>query len=157
MIPYSLAARPSVFSAKKGSQYIEDSYPILKFLALFLLSMEEGKEGEELRKEPAKDYYAGYYWGSNPYTSADSLSGRKSDGELINDIIEKLKKNSKINSSEIQISVTDSVAALNGSVATYEERRLVAEEVWNVAGVVKVLNELRVTDPETAGPSRTVH
>jgi BON domain len=121
------------------------------------LSMEERKEGEELRREPAKDYYAGYYWGNNPYTSTDSLSGRKSDGELRNDIIERLKDNSKINSSEIQISVTDSVATLNGSVATYEERRLVAEEVWNVAGVVKVLNELRVTDPETAGPSRTSH
>jgi osmotically-inducible protein OsmY len=114
--------------------------------------MEERNGGEELRKEPAKDYYAGYYWGNNPYTSEEGLSGRRTDDQLRSIINDTLKNNNRINSAHIQISVTDSIVTLSGTVSTYDERRLIGEEVWNVSGVVKVLNELQVTDPETAGP-----
>lgn len=47
----------------------------------------ERDEEEEPRKEAAKDYYAGYYFGNNPYTSSEDLPGRKSDEELKKDVI----------------------------------------------------------------------
>jgi hypothetical protein len=48
-------------------------------------------EEEEPRKEPSKDYYTGYYFGNNPYTSAEELPGRKNDKELRDDVIQRLK------------------------------------------------------------------
>jgi osmotically-inducible protein OsmY len=109
---------------------------------------------EESRKEPAEDLYAGYYWGNHPYESY-KMPGRKSDEELKNSILERLRKNNtKINSTSINITVLNSAVTVNGFVKTYEERRLVSWEVWNVPGVAKVLNELQVIEPETCGPSK---
>jgi BON domain len=115
--------------------------------------MEEQKKGEEPRKEPSEDYYSGYYWGNNPYDSS-TVAGRKSDEELKNSIIENIKKNNDINSSKIEVSVNNSTVILKGVVETYEERRLTGQAAWNVPGVSKVLNDLQVVKPETAGPSR---
>jgi hypothetical protein len=115
--------------------------------------MEEQKKGEEPRKEPSEDYYSGYYWGNNPYDSS-TVAGRKSDEELKNSIIENIKKNNDTNSSKIEVSVNNSTVILKGVVETYEERRLTGQAAWNVAGVSKVLNDLQVAKPETAGPSR---
>jgi hypothetical protein len=44
---------------------------------------------------------------------------------------------------------------LIGHVNTYEQRRSIGQEVWNISGVVKVLNDLQVTNPQTSGPSKT--
>jgi hypothetical protein len=115
--------------------------------------MEEQKRGEEPRKEPSEDYYSGYYWGNNPYDSS-TVAGRKSDEELKNSIIENIKKNNNINSSKIEVSVNNSTVILKGVVETYEERRLAGQAAWNVSGVSKVLNDLQVARPETAGPGR---
>jgi BON domain len=110
-------------------------------------------EEQEPRKETAADYYAGYYWGNEPYESYD-LPGRKADSELKGSILERLRLSCEsILLSSIVVSVEDSIVILTGHVKTYKERRLVAQEVWRTCGVVKVLNELRVTEPETAGPS----
>lgn len=114
--------------------------------------MEEQEKGREPRNE-AKDYYAGYYWGNNPYDSSE-ISGSKSDEELKHSIRENLRKNNKINSDSIDVSVNNATAILNWSVKTYEERRLAGQEAWNMTGVVKVLNDLQVAEPETAGPSK---
>ena len=46
---------------------------------------------EAARKQPARDSYAGYYWGNDPYESYE-MPGRKTDEELKNIIIERLKK-----------------------------------------------------------------
>jgi osmotically-inducible protein OsmY len=54
----------------------------------------------------------------------------------------------------ITISVDNGTVVLTGRVKTYKERRLVGQEVWLTCGVVKVLNELHVSEPETAGPSK---
>jgi hypothetical protein len=75
---------------------------------------------QENREDPAKDLYAGYYWGLDFIT----------------------------------ISVNNEIVILTGHVRTYEKRRLIGEEVWNTPGVARVLNELQVTDPETAGRGR---
>jgi BON domain len=115
--------------------------------------MEEQKKGEEPRKEPSEDYYSGYYWGNNPYDSS-TVAGRKSDEELKNSIIENIEKNNNIDSSKIEVSVNNSTVILKGFVETYEERRLAGQAAWNVSGVSKVLNDLQVAKPETAGPGK---
>jgi osmotically-inducible protein OsmY len=115
--------------------------------------MEERKKGNEFTKKPREDSYSGYYWGNEPYDSS-KIPGRKSDEELKNDIDQNLHNNNNINSSRIEVYVDNSAVTLKGSVKTYEERRLAGQEAWNTAGVLKVLNELQVLEPETAGPSK---
>ena len=111
-------------------------------------------EEQEPRKEIAQDYYAGYYWGNDPYESYD-LPGRKSDGELKRNVLERLRVNGGgIPLDSIAISVDNGIVILTGHVKTYKERRLIGQEVWRTCGVVKVLNELQVSEPETAGPSK---
>jgi len=113
-------------------------------------------EEQEPRKEMAEDYYAGYYWGNEPYESYN-LPGRKTDSELKSSILERLRLScSDIVLDSIAFSVEDGIVILTGHVKTYKERRLVGQEVWRTCGVVKVLNELQVTLPETAGPSRVL-
>jgi hypothetical protein len=53
--------------------------------------MLECDERQEPRKEIAQDYYAGYYWGNDPYESYQ-MPGRKSDSELKSSILERLSK-----------------------------------------------------------------
>jgi osmotically-inducible protein OsmY len=111
-------------------------------------------EEQEPRREMAEDYYAGYYWGNEPYESYD-LPGRKTDNELKSSVLERLRLTcDAISLGSIAISVEDGIVILTGRVKTYKERRLVGQEVWRTCGVVKVLNELQVTEPETAGPSK---
>lgn len=113
------------------------------------------KEREEPRKEPAKDYYAGYVFGSHPYTSSE-LPGRKSDEELKEDIIFNIRKNLGSEGSNISVSVFDATVTLSGKVKTYDDRSLAGQTAWDTPGVVKVLNDLDVTEPDTAGPKRRI-
>jgi hypothetical protein len=41
---------------------------------------------------------------------------------------------------------------LNGTVKTFQERRIIGEAIWKVPGVFKILNLLKVSNPKTAGP-----
>ena len=109
----------------------------------FYYEKESGKMGSE-------DYYTGYYWGNHPYES-DELARRINDEDLKSSILEHLRKNNMM-SSDIVIHVKDGVVILIGHAKTYAQRHLIAYEVWNTYGVVKVLNDLQVTDPEAAGP-----
>jgi osmotically-inducible protein OsmY len=108
---------------------------------------------EAARKQPARDLYAGYCWGNDPYESYE-MPGRKTDEELKNIIIERLRKNEKIDLDFITILVNNETVILTGRVRTYQKRRLIGEEVWNTPGVARVLNDLQVTEPETAGPGK---
>jgi osmotically-inducible protein OsmY len=110
-------------------------------------------ETQEPRREVAQDYYAGYYWANDPYESHD-LPGRRSDSELERSILERLHKTCSPLMDSIVISVRNGIVVLTGHVKTYNERRLVGQEVWLTCGVVKVLNELRVSEPGTAGPGK---
>jgi osmotically-inducible protein OsmY len=101
----------------------------------------------------SEDYYAGYYWGNHPYES-NELPGSVNDEDLKSSIVEYLRKNSMMRS-DMMLHVKDGMVILMGHVNTYEQRRSIGQLVWNISGVVKVLNDLQVTDPETAGPSRT--
>ena len=113
------------------------------------------KERDEPRKEPAKDYYAGYVFGSHPYTS-NELPGRKSDEELKKDILSNISKKLGSQGNNINVSVFDATVTLSGVVKTYDDRSLAGQTTWNTPGVVKVLNDLDVTEPDTAGPKRRI-
>jgi hypothetical protein len=101
------------------------------------------------REEPADDYYAGYYWGNDPYSSAQ-MPGHKSDEELKNDVLSNL---AETDLSQISVSVTNAVAILTGTVKDYEQKRKAGAEAWRTSGIARVLNNLQVSNPETAGPS----
>jgi len=107
-------------------------------------------ENERKGEEPADDYYAGYYWGNDPYSSAQ-MPGRKSDEELKNDVLSNL---AETDLSQINVSVTNAVAILTGTVKDYEQRRKAGAEAWRTSGIARVMNNLRVSNPETAGPSK---
>jgi osmotically-inducible protein OsmY len=94
--------------------------------------------------------------GNNPYSCTEELAGRKSDEDLKYDVTDNLKKNINIDLSNVEIRVFDSSVTISGRVKTYELKRLIGKEVRETKGVVKVLNDLDVTDnnPRTAGPRR---
>jgi osmotically-inducible protein OsmY len=116
------------------------------------VSKSERDEEEEPRKEPAKDYYAGYYFsGSNPYTSAEDLPGRKNDEELRDDVIQRLKRHHGSDLLEVDVHVVDSSVTLIGRVKTYKLKEEIGKKAWETKGVIKVLNEVEVTDAPTAG------
>jgi hypothetical protein len=110
---------------------------------------EERGVGGEPRKEPAPDYYAGYYWDRNDPYSSSQLPGRKSDEDLKNDILANL---SGLGLSQINVSVKNAIATLTGTVRDYKQRREAGAEAWRTRGITEVLNNLNVSDPETAGP-----
>lgn len=87
----------------------------------------------------------------DPYGSS-GLEGKITDVELRDKIIEKINTMHKIEIYDMKISVQYGVVTVNGSVRTFQEKRIVAEEIWRIIGVLKVLILLKVTDPMTAGP-----
>jgi hypothetical protein len=111
-------------------------------------------EAQEPRRDIAQDYYAGYYWPNDPYELYD-LPGRTSDSELKRSIFERIQTSGgDLQLDSIVISAHNGIVVLTGHVKTYNEQRLVEQEVWRTRGVVKVFNELQVNEPETAGPSK---
>jgi hypothetical protein len=117
--------------------------------------LDSNNNTDDKEHPPAEDtYYAGYYFSNTPYSSEDSLPGRKTDEELRSLVAARLKSISHIDATNVVINVVDQVVSITGSVQTYEHKRRIAEEIWKIEGVVKVLNELHVTEPSTAGPTR---
>lgn len=100
------------------------------------------------------NYYAGYYFSNNPYSSEEQLPGRRTDEELRTLILSQLKKIPDADASQVAVNVVDQIVSLTGSVKSYEDKRRVGEEIWKIEGVVRVLNELHVIEPTTAGPTR---
>lgn len=95
------------------------------------------------RKDDAKDqdhYYAGYYWGNEPYASSE-LPGRKSDVELQKDALSRLEN---LGFSQVDVRVTNGAAILTGTVRNNVEKRDAGVEVWKTPGIVKVSNSLQV-------------
>ena len=70
--------------------------------------MAENNEVYEPRKDIAEDYYAGYYWGNDPYQSYD-LPGRKNDSELKSTILERLRATYDLVPNSITISVMNGI------------------------------------------------
>ena len=115
------------------------------------MSDKEPDEEEEPRKEQANDYYAGYYFGSDSYTSSDTLPGRKDDAELEKDVLHRIRNNQGFDTSGVKARVVDSAVILTGQVKTSSNKEEIGKKAWETKGVTKVLNELEVIDSEIAG------
>jgi osmotically-inducible protein OsmY len=116
--------------------------------------MYESDETNKSKPKTEDNYYAGYYFSNNPYSSEEQLPGRRTDEELRKLISSRLKNIPRVDTSKVAVNVVDQVVSLTGSVKTFEDKRRVGEEAWKIEGVVKVLNELHVMEPSTAGPAR---
>jgi len=103
---------------------------------------------EEGDKE-SRNYYDGYYWGNEPYSSRD-LPGRKSDEQLVMEVKSKIDS---LGFSSVEVEVKNGVAILTGSVQDYVQRKKVGAEVWKTHGIIEVLNNLQVEGADTAGPA----
>jgi osmotically-inducible protein OsmY len=108
-----------------------------------------GNEGGD-NNESKKDYYAGYYFGNDPYSS-NSLEEGHDDETLTRKIEQSLKSNVVTKSCDIKVTVVDGLVTLHGSVRTLEQKREAAKIAWTVSGIVEVLDELKVLEPERAG------
>jgi len=95
-----------------------------------------------------------YYVDSIPVHTKDEIPGRKTDIELRELVASKLNSMSQVDTRNVAANVVDQIVSLTGSVPTYEQRRRIGEEIWKIEGVVRVLNDLHVTEPTTAGPAR---
>ena len=109
-------------------------------------------EKETGKKYKSQDYYAGYYRGNHSY-DFNELAGCITDEQLKYRILEDLRKNNMMGS-HMTIYVKEDVVIPRGYVKTYAERGLIGQQVLNTHGVVKVLNDLQVTEPEIAGQIR---
>ena len=105
---------------------------------------------ENDNNETKKDYYSGYYFGNDPYSS-DSLGKQDDDETLKKKVEDGLRNNSVTKSCDIKITVVDGLVTLHGSVRTLEQKRVAAKIASSVSGTVEVLDELRVLEPERAG------
>ena len=114
--------------------------------------MHDSNISDDNEHPPSKD---NFYWvDSFPVSSKEELPGRKTDEELRSLVAARLKSISHIDTSKVVINVVDQVVSITGSVQTYEHKRRIGEEIWKIEGVVKVLNELHVTEPSSVGPTR---
>jgi hypothetical protein len=106
---------------------------MLKNINRIVESMLDSNNTDDKEHPPAEDnYYAGYYFSNTPYSSEDSLPGRKTDEELRLLVAEKLKSISHIDTTKVVINVVDQVVSITGSVQTYEHKRRIAEEIWKI-------------------------
>lgn len=66
------------------------------------------------------------------------------DSRIATDILDTLAWDARLAHEGIRVSVSDGVVRLTGTVPTYDDRYLAAEDAWRVKGVREVVNELRV-------------
>ena len=125
---------------------------MLKNIESTVANMHDSNTSDDNDHSHAKE---NYYWVSSfPFSSKEDLPGRKTDEELRRLVLSKLKSIPQVDTSRVAINIVDQIVSITGSVQTYEQKRRIGEEIWKIEGVVKVLNELRVTEPSTAGPTR---
>lgn len=142
---------PNIF---RTSVWCDVGSAMLKNINRIVESMLDSNNTDDKEHPHAKDnYYAGYYFSNTPYSSEGSLPGRKTDEELRSVVAARLRSITHIDTTKVVINVVDQVVSITGSVQTYEHKRRIAEDIWKIDGVVKVLNELHVTEPSTLGPT----
>ncbi|WP_437799962.1 BON domain-containing protein [Sorangium sp. So ce693] len=69
---------------------------------------------------------------------------RHSDTEILRDVEESLALDSWVKEGAIKVDVTGGVVTLTGTVASLVEKRCAGDDVFDVAGIVDVLNELGI-------------
>jgi len=69
----------------------------------------------------------------------------RSDAVIADDIRETLTWDTRVDPTDVMVSVTDGVVELNGSVRLLSESSLAADDAWRVKGVRQVINRLVIS------------
>ena len=76
---------------------------------------------------------------------------RRADERLQDDVTERLAAELRDGATQIQVTATEGEVTLAGTVDSTEDRRRAGDIAEGVAGVVSVLNNLRVRQPGGTG------
>jgi osmotically-inducible protein OsmY len=79
----------------------------------------------------------------------------KSDEQIQRDVIAELKWDSRVNETDVGVTVSNGIVALRGTVASYGQRLAAQEAAHRVAGVLDVANEVEVRLSEIEGRTDT--
>lgn len=88
-------------------------------------------------QNPADRYYYGWYDAPQPVQS-------RTDGDLKSEAVDRLRANTFTASSTLEVNVQAGVIVLAGDVPTAVAKRAAGDDVWDIAGVLDVSNQLRV-------------
>ena len=89
---------------------------------------------------PEHRYYYGQY---GPYHH--QAAGAVTDDDIKSDVARELQMDSYVDASKIDISVSNGVVTLKGTVQTPMEKRVAGDDAWDIPGVMDVNNELRLS------------
>jgi hypothetical protein len=108
------------------------------------------------RYQPGAEDYYGIEWNDAQYPIHPRLenrgshagkgpkSFRRTDGQILEDVSERLWRHPKIDASEIEVEVSDGIVTLKGTVDERRMKRLAEEVCDYLPGVFDVHNEIRV-------------
>ena len=100
--------------------------------------------------------YPHYYWAQYgpQYAPVAPYSGPKvsyvtpgvrSDAEIGTDVVNALRNDTWVDSSNIAVAVNNGVVTLTGTVPNLFQKRQAGDDAWDVPGVVDVQNNLIIT------------
>ena len=81
------------------------------------------------------------------------MIGTKSDSEIQQDVLRELKWDTRVEETEIGVTVDNAVVTLTGTVRGYGKKMAAQEAAHRVAGVLDVANDIQVRIPD--GLART--
>jgi len=81
--------------------------------------------------------------------------GLRTDSDIAADVINALKWDNRVDARGIIVNVTNGTVALDGLVGSISEKKAAEEDAWFTAGVVDVINNIRVT-PERVRPDAEI-
>lgn len=95
---------------------------------------EENRWSDDIRSEASRENYRGK--GPKGYV--------RSDARILEEASEILANSSKLDASEIEVSVVDRCIYLKGEVDTRKDKRLAEDLVDNISGVIDVWNQIKI-------------
>lgn len=117
-------------------------------------SMNQWREADPYRQSSAS--YGQSEWTPSPSESQRGLfygkgpkGYRRSDERIREDVCERLADHGDIDATEMDVSVSEGIVTLSGSVNSRRTKRLAEEAIENVSGVQDIRNEVRVISNET--------
>lgn len=90
-------------------------------------------------QSPTDRYYYGWY-GEQKVQPAS----HRSDADLKSEAVDRLRQNAYTRDATLDVNVQAGVVVLAGDVASALAKRAAGDDVWDIAGVQDVSNQLRV-------------
>jgi hypothetical protein len=90
------------------------------------------------------DVYTITWWSPGPYAGAGPRNYQRSDERVKDDVSDRLHQSGQIDAHDVDVSVSDGVVTLSGTIPTRQMKRMAEDAVESCAGVKDVRNELKV-------------